>query len=288
MFNRFQFNESVTQQNEGGFNAAAIPVSNFSLSDDIVFNNFGLQNSTYIISEIDISLPDREVNIAKLPSIDGEVFNSEYFRRKIITLDGRIFKTTQSDLETEIDLFKKAMAAENANLDIAMVTGGTKRRYKATLDNPARVFNRRRRSDITSAPFTLRFLAHKGMGEDIDFTNTPISMTAKTISTALYNTGTFEIPIWWYFIFTTVSGITAVKIENKTTGETIEITTNITSADILQVDGIERTVDLNGTTKDFDGFFPSLQPGENLIDITLTGTSASAVSITAKTKNRYL
>lgn len=288
MLNRFQFNESINQLAQAQFNASVLPVSNFSLTDDIVFNNFGLQNSTYVVSDIQISMPDRELNIAKIPALDGEIFNSEYFRRKDITLTGRLFKSSQSALETEIDLFKKAMSKAEGNLDIALVTGGTKRRYKATLQNPNSVFAGRRHSDISSVPFTLHFLAHKGLAEDIDFTNSPIAMTSKTISTVLYNTGTFEAQLWLYLIFTTVTAISAVKIENKTTGETIEITTSIASGNVLQIDGIERTVDLDGTTKDFDGFFPSLAVGENLIDITLTGTSATAVSVTAKYKNRYL
>jgi hypothetical protein len=288
MFNRFQFNESIDQQNDGQFNASVLPVSNYSLTDDIIFNNFGLQNSVYLISEVDISMPDRELNIASLPSMDGEVFNSEYLRRKIITLNGRIFQTTQALLEAEIDNFKQAMIKENGNLDIAVVTDGTKRRYKATLQNPDRIFFARKRSDISSAPFTLQFLCHNGLAEDIDFTNDGIPITSKTVSTALYNQGTFETPVWWYFICTTVSGITAIQIDNKTTGESIKMTETVSSGDVVQFDGIEKEVLLNDVVQDFDGFFPSLAPGENLIDVTFTGTSVTTVTATAKYKNRYL
>ena len=288
MLNRFQFNHSSIQLDQGGLNNAIIPVSNFSVDDDIVFNNFGLQNSIYITSDVDISAPSRELNFAKLPSMDGEVYNSDYLRRKIITLTGRIFKSTQSALETEIDNFKKAMIKANGNLDISLVTGGTKRRYIATLQNPNSIFAQRKGSDISSAPYVLQFLAHEGLAEDKTFTNQAFTVNALVFNTALYNTGTYKTPLWLYLINTTVSGITGIKVENLTTGETIEITETVSSGDVVQFDGRDKSVELNSTEVDFDGYFPSLAVGENLMQITYTGTSVTTVSATAKTKNRYL
>jgi len=288
MLNRFQFNESINQQDQGQFNASAIPVMNVELDDDIVFNNYGLQNSAVITSFVDNPAPMREVNFATLPYLDGELFNSEYFRRKRVTLKGRIIKTTQALLEAEIDTFKEAMSEPDANLDIATITGGTKRRYKATLINPEDIFQDRAQSDITTVPFTLIFDAHSGFGEDISYTNQDTTATSKEHNFTVWNTGTFEAPIWFIINLTTITGITAIELENLTTGESVTITRSFSSGELLEVDGITKTVTVNSTAVDYDGYFPQMKVGANLFKITFTGTSVTTASITSRHKNRFL
>ena len=288
MLNRFQFNESNTQLAQGGFNQMTIPEFVFEVNDDIVFNDYGLQNTSVITEYVNDQSPTREVSFARLPYLDGELFNSEYFRKKIITLKGRITKSTRALLEAELDLFKQAMCEPNAYLDIARTTAGTKRRYYATLTNPESMFIERQQSDITSVPFTLVFEAHEGFSYNKDYTNQVATGTSLITNFTVWNTGTFETPVWFIINCTTVNTITAMLIENLTTGESVLLTTAIVNGDLIEIDGITKEVTLNSTAKDFDGFFPSLAVGANLFRITFTGTSVTSATITAKMKNRYL
>jgi len=288
MLNNFQLNEVRTPEITAQLNVSVLPIVISNTNNDIVFNSYGLQNSEIITSEVQPLTPGRIINTAGMPSNDGELFNSSYFKKGAVILRGRMFKNTAQELEDEIDTFKKAISQEKGNLDVSMVKGGTKRRYKATVMNFDSIFAGREKSDITTVPFSLKFLVHEGFAQDINFSSSGFTINDLEQTTALYNTGTRKCPLRLTFNFGSVNGITAILIENLTTNQSIKVTNPLVDTDILTVDGYEKTVELNGSSIDFDGYFPELNTGENLIKVTLTGTSVSSITATAKTKNYYL
>lgn len=288
MLNTYQLNGARDKVAVGILNNPYIPNLSSETNNDIVFNGYGLQNTAIITSNISMSAPSRELNLSESPSNDGEIYNSSFVRSKLITLTGRIFESSPQSLENQIDAFKKSVMAPNRNLDITPVVGGVKRRYKATLQNPNSIFAGRQGSDISTVPFNLQFLAHEGVGKDIDYKNDTFLITSLAHTTSIWSSGTWNSPLWLILNFTTVLGVTSVKIENLSTKEAIEITVDLSDGDILQIDGIEKNVEKNGETQDYDGYFPGLAPGENIFEITTTGTLVSSISATAKHKDYYL
>ena len=84
---------------------------------------------------------------------------------------------------------------------------------------------------------------------------------------------------------------TAVKLENLTTGEALEVGATILSGQILTCDMDARkrgtgarVISLDGATRYADWVLPRdtfyFQPGDNLIRLTITGTSTDVIAIT--------
>lgn len=256
-------------------------------ADAIVFNDYGLQNTT-IITQIlrQDSTPTRELTRQDTPRANGRFIVGDFYREKTITLQGVVTKTTASLLEAELDAMKKALKKREGVLDITI--DGVVRRYLATLVNGDKMFERRGTADITKVPFDLEFVTVEPFGKSVSYVSaTYVDDTRLSFVEQIDNDGTTNALPVLILNFSAATSITAISFENTTRGEEIVLTQSISAGDYVKFDSENREVTVNGTVVDYSGSFPELDAGENSITVTLTGTSAT-YTLTAKHKTPYL
>lgn len=280
---------NTTMLNTAPLNDWLQVVASFSVSDfdDINFDNFGLQNASVISQQIEVSsAPQRELRRFRTPRGDGGGWQGEYMRERIVRVSGILKKSTASELETFIDLFKRRMTKAEGNLDIKV--NGTMRRCVATLQNTDAMFKRRQGHHVTICPFDLDFVTLDPMFKDFDYTaQTNFNLTNLAWSESVENLGTYRAPAVLVILVDAANAITGCNFRNNTNGEEIEITETISAGDIIVFDSEQNSVTLNGTEVEYNGRFPYLEYGANSYTITLTGTSATYTP-TLKFKKHYL
>ncbi len=241
---------------------------------NVTFNGFDLQNDTYTTTNINYRhLAEKVIDTKPRPRTGGFDVVDTYYSRKVITLTGWIRADSEDALRTARDNLFKALRPQEKDLDIDYGTDVL--RYKATvsrIDVPEEHFH------INRLPFTIEFVALPWA------TKTTQSQDSKTITSSPYSNsidfgGTFgPFPVLkWSVSGTPASAITAIKFENTTTGDWIEVD-NLTldsNGDYLEIDCAGMTVKEGTTSKDFSGVFPEFEPGVNNYTVTITGGGGS-------------
>ena len=273
--------------NAVNFNNRRVPIAVVSAQDDIVFNDFSLQDSDVITSRLlHDSPPRRDFLTAKIPRADGRFSVGDFWNQKTITMRGIITKTTASLLEAKLTALKKALAVAESNLDIKV--DGVIRRYVATWVNSRRAFERRESYDITKVPFDFEFACLEPFGQAVGYSADEfIGKTSLALSITSDNDGNIHAKASIGMIFNAVNSVSVVNIVNNTTGEEIEITRAFSAGEYLKIDGEERSVEVNGTAVDYTGIFPTMNTGANSFTITITATSVT-YDLTIKHRTPYL
>lgn len=279
MLNTFPFN--TTQFNALGFLPAAAPAS------ALVFNNYQLQTAD-VVSEILIqdNMPDRDFDTVIVPRGDGEIITGDFWRRKIVKVRGVIHKTTNQDLEDEIDLMKRRLAVGSANLDVTVA--GVVRRYVATLINGSSMFDDRKGFHITFCPFEAQFLCLVPFGLSPNYNSSEfLGQNVLTLNEEVTNDGSVRAkPVVIMNVIST-SAVTGITFTNNTRGESIQLTATISPGDYVKFDTETLEVSINGVPQDYDGGFPLLDTGENSFTIDIDGVSIT-YDLTVKFKTPYL
>lgn len=279
MLNTFPFN--TTQFNALGILPAAAPAS------ALVFNNYQLQ-TTDVVSEILIqdNMPDRDFDTVIVPRGDGEIITGDFWRRKIVKVRGVIHKTTNQDLEDEIDLMKRRLAVASANLDVTVA--GVVRRYVATLINGSSMFDDRKGFHITFCPFEAQFLCLVPFGLSPNYNSSEfLGQNVLTLNEEVTNDGSVRAkPVVIMNVIST-SAVTGITFTNNTRGESIQLTATISPGDYVKFDTETLEVSINGVPQDYDGGFPLLDTGENSFTIDIDGVSIT-YDLTVKFKTPYL
>lgn len=278
MFNTYTYNAAT-------YNNIGLAIGAGS-QDGIVFNGYSLQSTSVITTDLIVdNYPSREFDIDNIPRGDGRIYLNDYWRTKRITLKGYIKKDTNSLLEAEIDDFKYALSAPEANLDVKI--DGVIRRFVASCTN-ADVFSGRQGYHITLVPFTLQFDCLKPFGTDTEYTVYDwLAQTGLTLNEQVENYGTAEATPVIIYNFSAASSVTGLTFTNNATSQSITITETISTGDYLRIDGENKEVTLNGSVVDYTGSFPRLDVGVNSFTSTITGTSAT-YSLTIKFYKPYL
>src|SRR3990167_6069201 len=277
-FNAFHFNA-------GRFNAGA--VASALATDLVVFDNtYSLHNgTTQIVSSIHDSGPERDIIGERRTRDDGLFYNSSYWVRKIITVEGNIVASSQTELDSLMDTMRKRLRVPQANLDLNYNSGS--RRYVVSLSNQVDLFPMREHYHINWMPFSAKFECREPFATDQGYTNTTETITSSPINTVITNSGTIEgLPII-ILIFIASNTVTVINIKNTENDDEIEYSGAIIAGDTLEFNSEEKFVKLNSTEVDYSGSFPKSDLGGNSYQITITGTSFELVA-TYKTRNRYL
>ncbi len=279
------FNESP--YNVGLYDGPPNVIVSASVSGDlIVFDGFSLSdNSTVFTQQLLDSAPSRQIIDGAVPRGDGMYMNGEYWRQKVIEVEGFCKESTSTLLETLLDTVRKNLAGREKNLDITR--NGTTRRYVATLTNPEDLFSDRQGHHITVCPFRAQFVCKEPFGLESDYTSATEQAVISPLNITMENLGTIDAKPVLVLIFDAASSVTTVNVENTTNGEEIEYSDAIAANDVLEFDSEKKTVKKNGTEVDYSGAFPTLIAGSNVMQFTITGTSFDA-QITVKHKNTYL
>lgn len=264
--------------------ALAEPVSGF---DDLMFNGLSLQSDSIISTSIkDSSTPDRELSVFKSPRGDGGGYIADYFRTRKINVAGYVKAATAAELEALLDEIKRRLVLREGNLDRKL--GSEVRRIKATLSNPDQMFAGREGYHITYCPFSFEFTSLEPMWHDLNYiSRTNEAVTSLNFTEIIENLGTYKAPSVLVIIVEAADSVTALNFKNNSNGEEVSITANLAAGDILEIDGENKQVLLNGSEIDYDGIFPDLEYGTNNYTLTTTGTSIQYTS-TIKVKQAYL
>ena len=276
---------NTNQYNTDQYNSQAQLFNDVQAQDDIVFNGFSLQSSTVITVESTWDdPPKRDLKTFKVPRDDGEGVISDFYRRKIIRMQGIIKGTSKEDLNNNIDEFKKETSALEGNLDIKI--NDETRRFKATM-TLQKVF-KRKNFHVTFVPFVIEFAVLTPFGQSIEFLfDELLAESQLNLTRQIENLGTATAKPLFTIFMPTVNSITEISIENTTTSEKIIITKAYANNDVLQVDSEEKIVKINGSIVDYLGVFPSLGINTNSFNLVLTGTSI-VYNLTTKYLKTYL
>ena len=239
------------------------------MSSEITFNSYDLQTSSIIIEKIlHNSAPDNNLSTKPKMRRDGSFLVSNYWTKKSITATGHIIASSVSDLDSKIDTLKQNLVGENLNLDIGYA-GGT-RRYRATVSS---VEIEREHFNNSWCPFSITFICADAFGKDTSATSvTQDNNTSSPFSKTFAITGSIGPYPVITLDLTEATAVTALKIENTTTSDSITITRTYADAESLVVDCNAMTVKVDSIDVDFSGIFPEFIVGSNILQVTVTGT----------------
>lgn len=232
-------------------------------------------NNIYEITEkaIHDSAPTRNLAIYKVARRDGEKLVSAYFARKEIDISGFIQKSTQWDLEEEIDRLKSLVQGKQGALDIEYGMAGVYRRYYATF---SKLVIQREPDNIDWAPFQLKLIVPSGMGEDTELTEYDfgINNIIPYLDIEFNNPGSTDARPVLTLTMKSIVNLTEISIENLADGTVLNISESFNNDDVLEIDYDSWTIKLNGALIDWSsGAFGSVYTGNNTLRIQGTGTS---------------
>lgn len=257
LFNETLYNENVYWQLLEGIS---------QVDDDIVFNNFWLQNANICISNANFdSLANIEINAFSTPQDDGGGILSRYFRDKIINFTWRVKWETEQDLINYVDLLKQWLSEVEGNLDIKFA--GNVRRIKATLQSltiPREHYN------INVLPFSISFLCKEPFFYDKTAIETSFLWKTTTFQDEIINEWYVEVPLTTRITFTSATSVENISLIYG--GWEIEVNETIAMNDVLEINGETKKVYLNGVEVDYDGVFWKLWLNKNTIIFTIDWT----------------
>lgn len=260
------------------------------MATNVTFNGTSLQTANIFMKVIDHdSIPDKVVQSTKLARADGAKISDVRYAPKKIRLEGRVEGSSPADLESRLDSLRLLLSAQEKNLDIDY--NGTTRRYVATVTG---FIVKRSSGSVNFADFSVDLLATQAFGSDTGSTTLlnasalSASPSTKTLSPAVGGSA----PDQHLLVTVTFSAITGgagqyVKIEHPSTGQYIRVDRTWSNTDVLVVDGVNKTVTVNGSPIDYSGNFPAFAPGDTSIKYS-DGFSARTATITVSQVKRYL
>lgn len=277
-----QLNES--QYNSGLYGIDGQVAPGYS-SDLAVFGGFSFSDmTTYIVSEMPISGPSRDIIGGDIPRGHGQFISGDFFRRTEVLFDGYVKADTAEGLKLAMDELKKALRRKEQALDIT--EAGTVRRYVATCTNLDDIYSGRRGNQITVCPFRLRFECRTPFATARETTSTTLTITSSPTNLTVYQAGTAEAEPVVSLVFDSASTVTTVNVKrldpDGSTLEEIEYSGAIAAADVLAFDSENMQVRLNGASQRFTGAFLTLEPGSNLLQVSIDGTFSSLVTVSHK------
>ncbi|HUX55115.1 MAG TPA: choice-of-anchor R domain-containing protein [Williamwhitmania sp.] len=242
---------------------------------NIQINTFNLSGNQIVTGvRLDESTP-QELNLMRLAREDGAKLISSTYAPKEITISGIIKGTSRSDLETNIDTFKKNTMITEGDLDVDYEVG-----YRRWTVDCSGCIVTREHHNISTAAFELKYVASDPpFAEEIDsIAGNPkmngiysVDMITANICTADLDLGGTAKPKPKLDIFIDAAGnLNNVSVKNNTTNTQMDITTAWGSGDALEINTNSRIVQKNSSNVEYEGIFPEFNLGDNDIDINFT------------------
>ncbi len=227
------------------------------------------------------SAPPINLDIEEIPFQDGAKLVSKTFSPKQLTITGRLKASTQADLDTLIDTFKKNTDVIFGYLDIAYAGG-----YRRFVVTTASQSITRSGKQLTVCGFGLALnvidppFARAVSALDGDLVVNE-SMTLSAITTAVtQETVTFDGSAEPRPIFNIVidkpSSLQSIVLKNKNTQQYIEVEGSFASGDLLRIDTEKFQTTLEGNNKEFIGVMPEFELGTNRLEIFAKDLSATS------------
>ena len=213
------------------------------------------------------SSPERLISLLDNANDDGSILISEKYGVKHILLQGIIYGSSASDLETKIDVFKEVFSREAKNLDISWEAGT--RRYVATCTSHK--FDRDS-FNISMCPWSADFIIPGGIGENISEVS---SVVEDTFGSGLWNENvTFlgsakpkpRLVIKPTVLATGKYRNISIEVDNKRI--VIPFNSALAADTELEVSCRDKTIEYDSAEMDeFYGQFPDFILGSNAIEV---------------------
>lgn len=240
---------------------------------NISYAGNALQTANIITSDIDMeSLPEKEANMYSIGHSNMSKIPFVNYPSKIIIISGTIIGSGVADLDIQLDTFRGLFRGDNQNLDIDY--NGISRRYTAT----ANKIKLKRPGGLGYAEFNIEFLCTTPFGTNTSLT-TAVTATTRTLSSytdayTFLGNAPYQLPIATITLTTVAgAGTRIVYFGNAGTGQQVKIERTWTNGDVVVVNGITRSIQVNGLDVDFSGAFPEYSPGAQNITVNDTFTS---------------
>ena len=156
MYNSQQYN---TQLYNGDFNLNVEVLS----TDKVSFGGYSLMANGICVTNLYYESINRDFNTSDRPSSHGQNVNSDYWRKKVIRVEGHITADTEEELEDLIFEFKKEMSKKEQYLDI-ITANEERRRFRSTVTSNSMV-DRGKNYEINFTTFSLNFECSEPFGE---------------------------------------------------------------------------------------------------------------------------
>lgn len=214
-------------------------------------------------------LPHRVLNTWQVARSNGQKVSSAFWDKRVITISVYIGRDSRATLDQSLDKLYSLIQAQEAPLIVPQ--SGTVRQYTATFDS--HIHNSPRTGASTQPSpqgghidLTLNFVCSDSYGYDTNYSVIVPNGTAYTSGNVVvpYTQGggaDTQAP----HIEIKFTGATAntgtVQIGNQNTGQVISVTNTFNQYDILTVDVLTKTVQINGVDVVFSGAFPEVGIG---------------------------
>lgn len=264
----------------------ASPSPAIGSTDEITFNNYGLQNSSIVTRFVKISAPSLDLQKRAYPRAQGSYAETAYWRETRILLRGSVKGSSRTDMESRMDVLRKNLAVFGGVLKIPWA--GSSRYYECYAVGLDRIFQERDHYHMTMCPFEIELIALHPFGRSSGRTSTdvPTPITASPTTMEFVNAGTAESDAISYITLVTAGTLSQIVWENTTNGDRITITGSFSNGDQIVIDGENRRVTKNGTEIDYTGILQKINAGSNAFQITLTGSGYS-ISVSELHYSRY-
>lgn len=246
-------------------------------SEPVIFNSNDISqlDGVWIYSYNATNLPTRDINIFKLARRSLSIVTSADYSQKEIPVLMRVCGGSRFDTEEIITNIKGLLQPQNGTLEIAQ--SNRQVQYTATMNE-----------------FNIEWETYVAWVEVVFLISSPVAEavnaeTLTTFSTSLSSDGaSFEVegsyiaePLITVTINAVTGGTGSFSIFNASTNQGITISGTFANGDIIEIDGENYTVQVNGAAKDFEGLFPTFPPGTQRLGYTDT-FSTRTVTVTAE------
>lgn len=235
---------------------------------NITFNGFSLQDSTYITKTVNYrTRAPRKLQSEVISRRLGKKLINTQIQEKIITLQGIIVTDTVSDLQDAVDDLQQNLT--EAEGDLIIDSGRT---YVATVSKlliPDRSYNQ------TTVDFDIEFISTRPFSTSSQHSpgfTIPSGVSSLSITTTL--SGTVENrPTISFTLASGDANVTAIKITNQATGNDVTVSGAFNSKNEVVFNYDDFNILVDGVDRDYVGFFDSIEPGSNTLDIVVSGVN---------------
>jgi len=239
-----------------------------SITDAIIFNWYGLQNSNIKSSyKTDYNIAKIDLNNSMNPIVDwGIILNKKYSTNEI-KIEWSVVADTAEELQVLMDNMKFKLSETEWFLDIKQADW-TYRRTKATLISND-IFDKKH-YNITHTKFKLNFISVEPFFYDRIAVANTLNNLASDVNIDIWYTGTATTSPQLYMIFNAAAWVSEITIISW--DDTIEIAQAISVWDTLVIDCENKEVLYNGVEIDYTGTFLDITNWANIVEININGT----------------
>lgn len=239
-----------------------------TMTEPVVFNGTNLLSITgvFITGYDTFRYPNRKVNAFELARTNNSTVTSSFYSGRNINIRGVIKGLDRGGLDNAISELRRITEPQNKQLKLP-INDEVRIFQEATVINIAF-------SDVAGGyiSFDIEIVLNDPYNYDSQTTEllNVLNLTSGNKSYPVYFEGSAQqLPIITLTLDSaSVTSNRTVTFSNPTTGDSISIQTNWDADDVLVINCMEKTVEINGVAQAFSGNFPYWERGDGFVNYT--------------------